>query len=212
MKIIYIIKLICMGLLFCVPIHLKAYTVQKKSLSELFQGSFQVSKIEINSSEKSYIYRDGKVYNCGFRYTANAISNYKGKEKKIVFKSTSSLLAGSEYLIFFNVKYLDAQVNYLSMGKDDINGYEACTEEKLLYASTLHDEIFEFDSLWKIITGSLAVKAFSNAPFLESLKAKRVAFESNEAPKEYLEAISYWRISWEIFEEKLISLASINKD
>ncbi|AMX01936.1 hypothetical protein [Microbulbifer thermotolerans] len=193
-------------LLFSVDLF--AYEVRQKSLQELFYESAKISKVRIVGADQIIISIDGKDYDCGLEYRAEVLSNFKGEGAEVVFRSAYPLLVGNKYLLFLSSEYLDARVDYLSMGKRDLVGYEACTEGGSLYASGFHGKIFEFDSLWETVTGEAAVKAVVEAPFLSSLKAEKVEFSSGQVPKEYLEALSYWRISWKIFEKELLDLSS----
>ncbi|MEX2963910.1 hypothetical protein, partial [Microbulbifer sp. TYP-18] len=199
--------IIFFSILFLTPFSLKAYVVKKISLKEMFSRSSQVAQVEISNGKRNIILRNNKNYDCGFKYMAEVVFNFKGKKRKIAFGSESKLIIGGRYLVFLNLENLDAKLNYLAMGRADVNGYETCTEGGELYASAFHSEIFEFDPLWEVITGDLAVKSILEAPFIGSMRAKKIMLKSDEAPEKYLQEASYWIIPWDEFELKLDALS-----
>ncbi|WP_299768165.1 hypothetical protein [uncultured Pseudoteredinibacter sp.] len=181
-----------------------AYQLEKKTLREAVDSSVKVAKIKVVKSE--LVLNDG--YNCGADYSVDVITGFKGGDSGFVFRSSSPLVVGGEYLVFANSKNLDASTNYLAMGKNDMAGYEACTENELLYASSLHGEVFEFDSLWKIATEKVAVKSIVELPYLSELEAEKIEFKSDKASDIYLEGLSYWRVCWSSFKENLVALTA----
>jgi len=191
--------------IFFLTTDVMAYKIIQRDLDELFEDSKQVSRVIIIGSNRVQVDENNRIYNCGYDYTANVISSFKGDSVEFIFRSFSQLNTGGEYLVFLNLQNLGAQAKYMSMGKNDKDGYLLCNKGSNLFASSLHGEILEFDTTWSVITGQPKLKIAGTPPYIHSLDGERITLhaDSEKVPKLYLEAMSFWIIPWVNVKDKL---------
>jgi hypothetical protein len=199
MNVKQVFRLIALFCVVAISSLTSAYEVARISLEDMAKRSSDVAHVKILAAHEVEVESSGKVVSCGYNYEARVIERLKGSSgSKITFRSADSLRLGSEYVVFASEDDLGSMRRFLSMGRDDHDAYEKCTQSDAgVYVSTWHGETLEFDYIGEALDQQRwLIRLHDHLVVGANVARREVNFAAASVPGEYVDAYSFTALSW----------------